>query len=724
MNPIYVRRTVNLDGLIPQEFLRGNLYMGENLAHTFVISATQDGAAYSLSGTVTGMLLRSDGTTVRLTGSCSGGMAFLPLSSDCYNINGRVSLTIYVAGGGRTDAVYSMVSSVHRTSSDTVIDQGNPLPDIGDIIDAYMEAITVIDDVKEIRQMTGYHVDLGSAISGKFPNYSELAIWDGADYKYWKEVPVYPGATYVWTGIFNSVCGAFFLDANKEVISDSGINTQTFTVPSNAYYIDIGTIGTSLTPSLIMIGDIQREIEADTGYPGASYVPIPVTTQTGVTTKYGTVNSGAGVRAELDVKPGEKYRITGYVYSAVYPDDDPNGDTGFVYPLAFAYNTTPGRTTTIPYSATSQGPGMVYQLEYTVPAFANKICINAARTDQIAVLKQVDNLQEKLRQISGDGVGTDWEGKTIVWFGTSIPAGGFLGSEHPMSYPYQVGRLLGATVINEAVGSSCIHCKSPDYITEANPRGFNPNFEASSRCLTNSDDDYDWIIEHDDASFWTNKGEYDGGEWWQNKIRSFGYNEMIDKYLTASTFPDLFIFDHGFNDPFVDMATRQAYNTAYPSLAWQYSYNAGMDFLIQRILSYRPDAKILLIGCYAEVNRVPEMQSEVSKAWNLPLVSLWQFLGWTKTRQIQQYGHWSQVSGTSDWEWITDSSTSWMTVFARWVPDGIHPHTYPGHVAETRMAEVIAAWMLGKLQYTTPFPAYTEELDAHIAEMIAAALNG
>ena len=561
---IPIDRVVNLDHPVLPDQLRGNFYVGENEFHTFRISAIQGGAPYSLTGTVEALALRSDGVTVRMTGSCSGGVASVAVAHDAYNVSGRLVISIFLTSAGVTGVIYSAVANVQRTSSDTVIDQGNPLPDTADIIDAYMEAVTVIDDVKDIRQMSGYHADLGDAISGSFPNPEYCQIWEAEGYKYWAHVPVYPGATYVWTGLFNQVCGAWFEDANKERILDSGVDTQVFTVPSNAYFVNIGTVGTSLTPTLTMIGDITRGIEADTAYPGAAYVPVAVTAETGVITKWGTVNTGAGVHAVMDVVPGEKYLITGYVYDAVYPDDDPAGDTGLVYPLAFAVNTAPSRATTIPYSGTTQGPGMVYQVAYTVPAFADKVYINSARADQIVVMKQVDDVREKLRQISGDGVGFNWEGKTIVWFGTSIPAGGFLGSEHPMSYPYQVGKLLGATVINEAVGSSCIHCKSPEFITEANPRGFNPNFEASSRCLTNSDDDYDWIIEHDDAAFWTNKGEYDGTEWWQNKIRSFGYEELIDKYLTAGTFPDLFVFDHGYNDAFIDMATRLAYYNEFP----------------------------------------------------------------------------------------------------------------------------------------------------------------
>lgn len=50
-----------------------------------------------------------------------------------------------------------------------------------------------------------------------------------------------------------------------------------------------------------------------------------------------------------------------------------------------------------------------------------------------------------------------------------------------------IADMLGADIYNEAIGSSCLHCKRPDRIdTENNPYGFIGNFEAASRCLTNS----------------------------------------------------------------------------------------------------------------------------------------------------------------------------------------------------------------------------------------------
>ena len=57
------------------------------------------------------------------------------------------------------------------------------------------------------------------------------------------------------------------------------------------------------------------------------------------------------------------------------------------------------------------------------------------------------------------------KGKKIVWLGTSIPAGGKNGIEVEDSYPVYIGKMLDATVYNEAVGSSCLHCKNKNRIS-------------------------------------------------------------------------------------------------------------------------------------------------------------------------------------------------------------------------------------------------------------------
>lgn len=150
------------------------------------------------------------------------------------------------------------------------------------------------------------------------------------------------------------------------------------------------------------------------------------------------------------------------------------------------------------------------------------------------------------------------KGKKIVWLGTSIPAGGKNGIEVADSYPVYIGKMLDATVYNESVGSSCLHCKNKNRISERNPYGFVENFEGVSRCLTNTLDEMEWIIAHyNDTDVFTKNVPSTLSDEDKEFIRSCSYEKKINKYLTENNFPDLWIIDHGHNDTISDAQELQ-----------------------------------------------------------------------------------------------------------------------------------------------------------------------
>ena len=139
--------------------------------------------------------------------------------------------------------------------------------------------------------------------------------------------------------------------------------------------------------------------------------------------------------------------------------------------------------------------------------------------------------------------------KTIVWFGTSIPAAGLYGLNNENSYPKRVGKILSANVFNESVGSSAITCKSPDRVSESNPYGFTHDFEGASRCMTNTIEEMNWIIEHyNDKTVFDYRTVSSLSESDKDFIRSCSYENKLLPYLTSIKCPDLFVFDHGHND--------------------------------------------------------------------------------------------------------------------------------------------------------------------------------
>lgn len=370
-----------------------------------------------------------------------------------------------------------------------------------------------------------------------------------------------------------------------------------------------------------------------------------------------------------------------------------------------------------------------------------------------------------------------WKGKRLVWLGTSIPAAGKYDIDNPFSYPIMVGDKLGATVYNEAVGSSALHCKDPALISANNPYGFMPNFEAVSRCITNSLDEMNYIINHyNDSNIFTQNVPGSLSDDDKAFIRSCSWEEKLEKYFTADDFPDAWIIDHGHNDipsaeseatytartaltgtqvsgwygngsfntsslsshmeydvtdvdevyisgtigQFYDLydlfdsndnnigyyrnGAQQTYNgyfvdtrnaakicvsnpnnlistievkkytygSMYNSL---YSYQGGLDFIVNKILTYNPQARIIMIGEYEDQKypTISQNQEIAAKRWEFPLYKQWEALGWSQQPIL--------VNGV------------YKTMLNIIIPDNLHPHSDTTGWALNMMADNIAAWL-------------------------------
>ena len=369
-----------------------------------------------------------------------------------------------------------------------------------------------------------------------------------------------------------------------------------------------------------------------------------------------------------------------------------------------------------------------------------------------------------------------WRGKKLVWLGTSIPAAGKYDIDNPKSYPIMVGDLLGATVYNEAVGSSALHCKDPSRINANNPYGFLNNFEAVSRCLTNSTEEMEWIIEHfNDANVFTSNVPASLSNDDKDFIRSCSWEEKLQKYFNASDFPDAWIIDHGHNDipsvaseatytaktsisgtqnsgyysagSFVSSAassyieydvtneiyvyisgtfgawydvydiydssnnnigyTRNASQTdvnklrvnvanatklrvsntntllstvnveklTYPTYNSLYSYNGAFDFIVNKILTYNPKARIIMIGEYENQKypTISENQLIAAERWEFPIYKQWENLGWSQQPIL-----------------VNGEYKSMLNII---IPDNLHPHTDTSGYALHQMAKNIALWL-------------------------------
>ena len=304
-------------------------------------------------------------------------------------------------------------------------------------------------------------------------------------------------------------------------------------------------------------------------------------------------------------------------------------------------------------------------------------------------------------------ISSKWRNRKIVWFGTSIPAGGFKGEDNPLSYPFQVGRKLGATVYNEAVGDSGVHYRELNKVSATNPYGFNFYFVSASRCLTNTIAMMQWIGNW--ADYYCNGGTYKNPEEWDSTIftsglpstwtdadteaiKQFSYENKLDKYLTDDTCPDLFVFDHGYND-----RIRWADNTGtYEAQLAEYgrdncyTFRGAMNFLIDRIYTFKPTAKIVLIGDYEAQSDEKKYdsiyQQRVADDYEIPIFKRWEKTGWS---QVQETMNAAWDSGL-----LTVKSTSATKTLLAWnLADGVHPHSDKTGGAIRLMADLITPFI-------------------------------
>lgn len=375
-----------------------------------------------------------------------------------------------------------------------------------------------------------------------------------------------------------------------------------------------------------------------------------------------------GYHSTLAVNPGDLVWFEGYCYNSAFPVVVLLYENG-VIGTAFHEN------------------GSMYG-NIVVPSRVDTVVINGSNNSVCAAI--VSNTSGKIASVkkyvddSTALTGNHLKGKKIVWFGTSIPAGGYIGSAVTRNYPSFIAEKYNCTVYNEAVGSSCAHCKEVGLVSTNNPYGFNTNYTLSSRCLTNTQSEMQWMIDHYNDSFWTNKPSLT--DTYKAEMLSFSYESKLDKYLTENTFPDLFVFDHGYND----YVTSTDYYTGHEYEP--YTLQGALNFLIRRIYSYNPEAKIVIIGNYKYQTRnglVVDAQEALAKRWDIPIFDTWRHTGlsdeqvYTDFTWVQSGTSWTKQTGTQHLESLTNIL----------LPDGVHPHSRPDNLIIDRMADTIGKWL-------------------------------
>ena len=281
-----------------------------------------------------------------------------------------------------------------------------------------------------------------------------------------------------------------------------------------------------------------------------------------------------------------------------------------------------------------------------------------------------------------------WNNKNIVWFGTSIPAGG---------YPELVGAKLEATVHNEAVGSSMARA----FMYTGSMVGLNyiNCLKALSQTIAEKQHLMDnWATNLDSNGLTAGEGGVAPFTYgWRDlltgtppedyttfasteEILGWSYeNKLTAKYLdsTDSGFvvaPDLFVFDHGHNDLNSLLKDDTCENAiAVPAIRNDRGRFIGaINYLIDEIFKYNPRARIVFIGHYENARKtmIYRAQENLAEYWDFPLMKLWQKLGWSQ-QTVETTGYWVDVN-----TWVpSGGEPQTLTMTQIWMYDNLHPYS-------------------------------------------------
>lgn len=347
---------------------------------------------------------------------------------------------------------------------------------------------------------------------------------------------------------------------------------------------------------------------------------------------------------DIPVIPGETYAVEGMWYhSGFLPVMLCNNDTLLYYP-----------TKASPASDTP------YRNIITIPYGVNRLLVNGAVERNVGTVGKIT------------GIKSSWNNKKIVWFGTSIPAGNANagGGQTISSYPLQIGKALGATVYNEAVGSSCVRAGNHTAVSADDPLGWGGmDILQLMLSLSLSSAEKQSILDDWDSK-WKNiisdTTTIDRSSSAISNYKNCSWDNKLAKYLTGGSVGqvDMYVFDHGYNDAiatsgFVDLSEE-------PDQPTDRSYYFGaMAFLFKKILEDNPKAEIVIIGHYNydsdPFNRGAnfsgkyccDAQEKLSTKWGVPLIKTWEKLGISMNT--------ISVDGSE------------ITVLQSWFPDKLHP---------------------------------------------------
>lgn len=121
----------------------GHIYKADNQAHVWEAHIYQDGQPVTLTGYgVRGYFIRSDGSTIAVSGSASGNVASVTFNNSCYAHSGLLKGALRLEKTNEIITVAALYAVVDVAATDNVVINTETEPDVEEILAELDEAIT------------------------------------------------------------------------------------------------------------------------------------------------------------------------------------------------------------------------------------------------------------------------------------------------------------------------------------------------------------------------------------------------------------------------------------------------------------------------------------------------------------------------------------------------------------------------------------------------------
>lgn len=178
----------DLQKMIVPRALPGNAFCMDSGANLIGVSVMDGGEPATLSGTVAGKVVRSDGTTVPVTGgTLSGNKASIILPQRAYEVPGPIAIAVTLTSGSTVTTIGAVTGYVVRSQTDSIIDPGTILPTIDTLINQIQTAIDSIP------------ADYSQVIHSIAPSFSSSTAYSAGDMVWYPGEATNPGALYQFT---------------------------------------------------------------------------------------------------------------------------------------------------------------------------------------------------------------------------------------------------------------------------------------------------------------------------------------------------------------------------------------------------------------------------------------------------------------------------------------------------------------------------------------------